>query len=1131
MKYTIRLLLRLCLLLPLPLSAQSERATVPEVSGLEVNPSGQFFFDGISATASHYDADWRYTGQHLSRPLPGFPKGDGKVWSTEVTLSPKGGGAPILLNEQLERLSDTSFRVDYAASHGAGIGTKEMALQLGAPIRAVAGRSILVDGTEVRFPFTFEKRELFLGKEKIRRTLVLPGTNGTVTVEGVFSVLIQDSRGSKADATTYQVRLRFSPAQGVFTKAGLSATFRFAPHRVTSLSLRDAANFGFRDEVEGDEQGGWTDQGATNDLRILPSGPLEAAGVTFDILDADSNGGRGAIVLGSAGQSFLPRDVDIVVPHSLASEAGNWRNIYLLHAAAWLPKDSRDKPIGRVLLRHVDGSETVHEVVNGRDVGDWWMPTSLSNAVVGWLDNNARSEVGLYVSRIALSGAPIESVHLESNGTAMWMVAGVSVADGDIIPSTPDVPWVVAADSTWQPYDHQVKIEEGSVFDFSSRLHTPAGKYGHLVATPEGHFEFEQKPGERQRFWGVNLVGNSACTPKKAIADQIAENLSRSGYNTVRLHHFDRAIQGRGENSGELIANPLDRLDYLFYALKQRGLYVSIDLYASRTILPNEWAAMGMDPDTGINLHRFRHAVPVSEEAFRIWSEFAKSLLTHRNPYTGLTWGEDPALIGICLLNEDSTTAYVETDPVVAPMWQEAFEKWQQSPENIKEANETDTQYFNRFVFETQAAAEMRMAQFVRNLGVKTPLTGSNHLNTQGLAFVRQHFDYVDNHQYWGHPRFPEKAWNLPYQFTQQSSSASSAAKLPRDMMPTRIIGKPFAITEFNFVRPQRYRAEGGVLMPAYAGLQDWDAIYNFDYVTRSPNIENPGAVGMFSLAVDPIGLLADRLAAVIFLRGDVLPGKSQIGFAVQPQTAFASISRQRFADAFSKIGLVTRIGSAPADPLELLGHAELDAVVVDSLEQVPAGNALIFEANETLAENLQRAGILPQGAISADGDRYRSDTGQIELEVEKSAMKLVTPRSELFILPAGVSLEGGRVAVRNVSDYGTVAVVAVDELPIDQSRRLLVTHLTDALPTGMHFSSAERRLMQAVGEMPQLVKRGSAELTLKLADGVDFRAWALSPTGKRVREVLLTKTDEGWILHAKTISDEGTQMAYEIEG
>jgi hypothetical protein len=318
--------------------------------------------------------------------------------------------------------------------------------------------------------------------------------------------------------------------------------------------------------------------------------------------------------------------------------------------------------------------------------------------------------------------------------------------------------------------------------------------------------------------------------------------------------------------------------------------------------------------------------------------------------------------------------------------------------------------------------------------------------------------------------------------------------------------------------------------MPAYAGLQDWDALYNFDYSSNANGVAWPSAGGStFSISSDPIGLIGDRLAAMVFLRGDVAPAKNRIGFAVQADTAFASLQTP-FPSTFSKLGLVTGIGSAPALPETLLEEQSLAAVVVASADEHGEAGMPIYSANDELGANLMSDGILPAGSISPDGAGFVSDTGQTELRTDEGTLKVVTPRSELFVLPAQTQLNGDFASVRNGDTFCSVAVVAVDGQPLVESSRLLIAHLTDVLPTGVLFDSSDRKIQESVGRLPLLVRRGSCELTLKLAPDGDYRAWVVSSTGARLREVPLSRTDEGWVLQASTVTPEGTQLAYEIQ-
>ena len=88
------------------------------------------------------------------------------------------------------------------------------------------------------------------------------------------------------------VRLRNDPAAGVICKKEYRLTMTLRPYRFKTVSLKEAANLGFRDEVAGDGKGGWTDQGPNNDMRSFPVKQRNFAGVEFDVTDPEANGGK-----------------------------------------------------------------------------------------------------------------------------------------------------------------------------------------------------------------------------------------------------------------------------------------------------------------------------------------------------------------------------------------------------------------------------------------------------------------------------------------------------------------------------------------------------------------------------------------------------------------------------------------------------------------------------------------------------------------------------------------------------------------------------------------------------------------------------------------------------------------------
>ena len=1088
----------------------------PEVSNLRLRANGAFTFDGFDFALVHFSPDWAAVSQEGARAEPGYPKRGDPMWETRGALAIQGNNARLAYGERITRTDGRSFEAVYRVTHPEGIQSRELALQATLPLELGAGRSVVLDGVARELPKQSQRKTVLAESTMRERTLSLPAATGTIEIKGVFGVLVQDNRQWNQDA--YTVRLQFSLPDGPLKQAGLKLSLRHIPYRSVSVSLRGVANRGFRDEVADDRKGGWTDQGPTNDLAAFMPGTQTLAGVTFDIADPATNGGCAALVLGRSGGACPMAPVAVPLP-----DRPIWRNLYLLHAGAWLPANG--VAVGRLHIRYADGTEGVQEVQAGRDVGNWWQPGSLSNGVVGWRGENASSSVGLYVSRFVLEQKPVVEVALEGEGDALWMVAGISGSPDDIAPSRSMIPLVVKAGPEWAPYAHSVEIEPGGVFDFSKLADAPAGKHGTLVATPAGHFEFAGQPGARVRLWGVNLCF-TANYLEHAEADRLAARLAASGYNTVRFHHYDRGLIAKGGPSHEPDPSQLDKLDYLFAALKRHGIYVNIDLFTIRGFGKDEMAAMGIDRQADI-VAQFKALVPISEDAFAAWTRFAQSLLTHKNPHTGLTWAADPALIGICPVNEDTLTVWVNCTPEVRRRYDEAFAAWWKEPGNGEKSGGDRAVGFNRFLNERQAASDARMHAYLRSIGVKALLTGANFVSAQGQAFLREHYDYVDNHEYWDHPSFPEQKWNLPFGFVQ-ASAVRTAAQVPRAMMPARLWGKPYVVSEFNFVRPNQYRAEGGVLMPAYASLQDWDGLYNFDYAGNRASALEGGAASTFSIAEDPIGLLADRVSALLFRRGDIAPGRHAIGYAVRADEAFGSLGKG-FPQEFSRLGLLTRIGSGTGSAPEELARHGLDAVVGGTAVSPEKSGSKIYRANDGIARRLEADGVLPPGSTDEKGSKFMSDTGQIELRQQDGAVKVVTERSELFVLPVGQLSEGARVTVKNGTTFGTVAVISLDGKSIAESGRLLVTHLTDALATGMKFADQDRRLEVSRGGAPHLVRAGGAEIRLRLDAGKTWQAWAVDATGKRQREVKLVRDGDAWVLRAQTVTPEGTQLAYEL--
>lgn len=185
-------------------------------------------------------------------------------------------------------------------------------------------------------------------------------------------------------------------------------------------------------------------------------------------------------------------------------------------------------------------------------------------------------------------------------------------------------------------------------------LDAPAGRDG-FIRVEDGHFVNDKG---RVRFHATNLTG-PANFPTHDEADLLAERLARFGINCVRLHYFDTAygtflfdakpgiLDINDKTQKILNADQRDRQDYLIAALKKRGIYVNMNLHVARFwderdgfVKGGPWANKGTD----------NWEPRMIEEQ----KNYARELLTHRNPYTGLRYVEEPAIAMIEINNENA---------------------------------------------------------------------------------------------------------------------------------------------------------------------------------------------------------------------------------------------------------------------------------------------------------------------------------------------------------------------------------------------------------------------------------------------------------------------------------------------
>ena len=197
----------------------------------------------------------------------------------------------------------------------------------------------------------------------------------------------------------------------------------------------------------------------------------------------------------------------------------------------------------------------------------------------------------------------------------------------------------------------------------------PAGAGG-FVTVRDG--KFFTKSG-RLKIWGVNTCfgGNF---PSHDEAEKAAAHLAKLGVNGLRMHHHDgrdapRGIWARKLVGGKRVFDPqmLDRQDYFLDQLHKNGIYANLNLHVSRTFTEAE-GFLGKGLPRAVRYDKY--LLYYEPRMRKLFKDFCRVYLTHRNPYRKLRRVDDP---GIALLEITNENAFSTRGPGIAASLPEPY--------------------------------------------------------------------------------------------------------------------------------------------------------------------------------------------------------------------------------------------------------------------------------------------------------------------------------------------------------------------------------------------------------------------------------------------------------------------------
>jgi len=760
----------------------------------------------------------------------------------------------------------------------------------------------------------------------------------------------------------------------------------------------------------------------------------------------------------------------------------------------------------------------------------------------------------------------------------------------------------------------------------------PAGKHG-FVQARDGHLYFAN--GQRAKFWGVCLCGRAAF-PTHEQADVIAARLAKWSINIVRLHALEVQIfDPEADHTRDLDPEMLDRLDYFMAQLIEHGIYIFMDWRTA-------WRTRKGDALAPRWLY---HWAMLDERFVDLNQNYARKLYLHTNRYTSRRIIDEPAVVVFEIVNEkDIFSVFTgrhkkhpdtvrlkrelkrrfnqwllakhgdraglakawtnakgvcgvrdDEDPVKGnveiPLPAHALGSWDRDHAALTgPARGSDAL---RFLYDLQTDYFLRMREFLRELGVKVPISGTNwHMNIRPNARSNAQLDFTENHGYWDHaqPWGPSRkkhtrTRNAP--MVRNNPLLGEMALLDKHSRGA-VAGKPFMVSEWNYDSPNEFRCEGPIEMAAYGALQDWDGILSYCYYgnwgTPWDGVESAQELGMFlgseELYNDPCTIGQFPVASAIFLRGDVRAAKRlvHVGYS-KVDTFFAQGRWWQETAHLSFLPFVHRVRHAYFDDAY---QGDADVVVASGLSAQgsysQAKRGVLYFDNpaadvygkamgaETFGRDLRRD---PRFVVAGSNRSNRSDqrwlhallgqtmerwglTDESPAEFSTSIEPclasdtgelLWNPGDGVFTINAppaqgAVGFVGGKairladVRITFRTPYCSLIVSSHDGHAIRDAKRLLITAIARSENTSQFWDNGRTVVpAQGRGRAPVLVEPVEADLTIATAVAIGkATVHPLSPTGAK-REAVAAEIRDGTIRLQLGKEHRTVHYVVELEG
>ena len=677
-----------------------------------------------------------------------------------------------------------------------------------------------------------------------------------------------------------------------------------------------------------------------------------------------------------------------------------------------------------------------------------------------------------------------------------------------------------------------------NVTSMAHLIDSPAGKHG-FIRVENGRFVNDAGP---VRLNATNLTG-PANFPTHGQADSLSARLARFGINCVRLHYMDSKygnflhkeepgiIAEDQKTQRNLDLDQLDRLDYLISVFKKRGIYIDINLHVARWWDERDgFSDKEMRPNFDKGLDNFEPRM------IELQKEYARKLLTHVNPYTELTYTNDPCVVVVEINNENALFNQYHNGAIdrlpdpYASEFRRQWNKWlknkYKSTDELLKSWKSDTTMLGRdlnskskpvqqmlldgsfriengtiptikagsvvlaqakkdfyqFLVDTEHAYWFGLYDYLKkDLKVRSVVSGTQ------LGYsppsVQAELDYIDSHSYWCHPSPVNSDWRII------NKSMVNSMTCVQGLSAQRVFGMPYTVSEYNHPFPNQYGAEGQIMLRSYGRFQGWDGVFEYTYNHQS-DFEPKDNNYFFSIIARTDVLAHLQACAAIFLRGDVQEGKSTIIGAMDYPRYFENLTKTNQVGANIKTaGFDMRQTMLHKTAVDLSGKSGTDT---SSVEKISADKKIFTSDTDELTWNIEQPDA---GYFTVNTENTKLFTGFTE------DRKITLDKVSLTIGKTRLGWATVSLVSRNATGFGEAGNPA--------SILLAATGISENKNMSIESFEDDKITLNTWGEGPVYVEGILVTVTLP-SDPNKTKCYAIDPGGNRKMEIPIAKAKGG---------------------